>query len=382
MQTFFACSLLLFLREKDNSMEIPIKVDYSAIKAAQAEIERLDEALEELVVTDSKNIEEMQRLQDALNVQKAIVGENVSAIINLADKTAGDLVAGITAAEAKLTACNDEVAASTAIIGELEERIDAFDKLESISAKLEIEQETLDSLENSAKAMDEHGVIAESVTKDLEEQRKVVENLKSSLSELEGKTKGLTGTKEEYMTQLVKEKAALANSTAAQARAQLQLDKFKRQHDELTAKVTKNNEDMKKSFASFQENALKLFSKVGLAGGVMGLLDTARSVRAEMQKMESDLTTMLGSKGSASIIQDLKQLALKTPLAMQDMVGAEKLMVSFGLDAKKSVDYIKALSDISGGESGKFNSLALAFSQASAAGKLMGQDLIELCRAA
>ena len=85
MQTFFACFLLLFLREKDNSMEIPIKVDYSAIKAAQAEIERLDEALEELVVTDSKNIEEMQRLQDALNVQKAIVGENVSAIINLAD---------------------------------------------------------------------------------------------------------------------------------------------------------------------------------------------------------------------------------------------------------------------------------------------------------
>ena len=66
---------------------------------------------------------------------------------------------------------------------------------------------------------------------------------------------------------------------------------------------------------------------------------------------------------------------------MTDIVGAEKMMLGFNIEADKTIDYLKALSDVSMGNSQKFNSLTLAFSQMSAAGKLMGQDLNQFINA-
>ena len=56
-------------------------------------------------------------------------------------------------------------------------------------------------------------------------------------------------------------------------------------------------------------------------------------------------------------------------------------MLGFNIEADKTVRYLQALSDISMGDSQKFNSLTLAFSQMSAAGKLMGQDLNQMINA-
>ena len=57
------------------------------------------------------------------------------------------------------------------------------------------------------------------------------------------------------------------------------------------------------------------------------------------------------------------------------------MMLGFNIQAEDTIKYLKAISDISMGESGKFNSLTLAFSQMSAAGKLMGQDLNQMINA-
>jgi tape measure domain-containing protein len=63
------------------------------------------------------------------------------------------------------------------------------------------------------------------------------------------------------------------------------------------------------------------------------------------------------------------------------MVDAEKMMLGFNIQAEDTVRYLQALSDISMGDSVKFKSLTLAFSQMSAAGKLMGQDLNQMINA-
>ena len=70
-------------------------------------------------------------------------------------------------------------------------------------------------------------------------------------------------------------------------------------------------------------------------------------------------------------------MAKISPLRMTDFVAAEKTMLGFNISADKTVDYLRALSDISMGNSQKFQSLTLAFSQMSAAGKLTGQDLLK-----
>lgn len=126
-------------------------------------------------------------------------------------------------------------------------------------------------------------------------------------------------------------------------------------------------------------------TKLALAfGGAKAIKDFGQRIvetRAEFQAMEAALNTLVGNDQAGVLMQQLKGLAKQSPLTMQNMIGAEKTMVSFGIDANKSVQYIKALSDISMGEAGKFNQLTLAFSQMSSAGKLMGQDLLQMINA-
>lgn len=120
--------------------------------------------------------------------------------------------------------------------------------------------------------------------------------------------------------------------------------------------------------------------------GGMGLKELASriiSVRAEFESMETSLKVLLGGNQERlnNIMGQIKDYALASPLNTKDMVGAVQMMTSFGIEAEKSIDYLKAIGDISMGDTGKFNSLALAFSQMSSAGKLMGQDLLQMVNA-
>lgn len=120
--------------------------------------------------------------------------------------------------------------------------------------------------------------------------------------------------------------------------------------------------------------------------GGMGLKELASriiSVRSEFESMETSLKVLLGGnqKRLNEIMGQIKEYALASPLNTKDMVGAVQMMTSFGIEAEKSIDFLKAIGDISMGDTGKFNSLALAFSQMSSAGKLMGQDLMQMVNA-
>ena len=107
------------------------------------------------------------------------------------------------------------------------------------------------------------------------------------------------------------------------------------------------------------------------------------SVRADFESMETSLRVLLGGSQERlnNIMGQIKEYALASPLNTKDMVGAVQMMTSFGIEAEKSIDYLKAIGDISMGDTGKFNGLALAFSQMSSAGKLMGQDLMQMVNA-
>lgn len=119
-------------------------------------------------------------------------------------------------------------------------------------------------------------------------------------------------------------------------------------------------------------------AKIAGAYSVKEFIGNIVSARMEMQNMQTSLETMVGKDTASALFDKLFALAKKSPLEMTDMVGAEQMMISFGIDAQKSVEYLTALSDISMGNASKFNSLTLAFSQMSATGKLMGQDLNQM----
>ena len=120
-----------------------------------------------------------------------------------------------------------------------------------------------------------------------------------------------------------------------------------------------------------------------LLGGysIKEFLSSMIRVRGEFQSMQTAIETMVGKDMAGQLIPQIKELAKISPLTMSDMIGAEKMMLGFNIQAEDTIKYLKAISDISMGESSKFNSLTLAFSQMSAAGKLMGQDLNQMINA-
>ena len=178
---------------------------------------------------------------------------------------------------------------------------------------------------------------------------------------------------------LDEEKAALFGLTQEQATARLSVKKLRDEYASLRQEGGGTAETM-----DMLTGKLKQMS--GLLLGGMGLKELAGkviSVRAEFESMETSLKVLLGGNQDRlnNIMGQIKEYALASPLNTKDMVGAVQMMTSFGIEAEKSIDYLKAIGDISMGDSGKFNSLALAFSQMSSAGKLMGQDLMQMVNA-
>lgn len=178
---------------------------------------------------------------------------------------------------------------------------------------------------------------------------------------------------------LDEEKASLFALTQEQATARLSVKKLRDEYALLRQEGGGTAETM-----NLLTGKLKQMS--GMILGGMGLKELASriiSVRAEFESMETSLKVLLGGNEERlnNIMGQIKEYALASPLNTKDMVGAVQMMTSFGIEAEKSIDYLKAIGDISMGDAGKFNSLALAFSQMSSAGKLMGQDLMQMINA-
>lgn len=218
-------------------------------------------------------------------------------------------------------------------------------------------------------------------------QRGTIQQLKNELSGLKDKyrealkqgvdTSSLEAKMKSTSAKLREQKGTLFNLTQQQANARLSVKKLR---DEYA--LYKN--DGKQVMETNKGIGLSLGKALGVIGGVAALKQLGSEiirVRGEFQSMQTAIETMVGKDMAGQLIPQIKQLAKISPLTMSDMVGAEKMMLGFNIQAEDTIKYLKALSDISMGESGKFNSLTLAFSQMSAAGKLMGQDLNQMINA-
>lgn len=176
---------------------------------------------------------------------------------------------------------------------------------------------------------------------------------------------------------LDEEKAALFGLTQQQAEARLSVKKLRDEY----ALYNDNAKEIVESNNGIAISWKKALAVIGGAGVLKALGSEMIRVRGEFQSMQTAIETMVGKDMAGQLIPQIKELAKISPLTMSDMVGAEKMMLGFNIQAEDTTKYLKAISDISMGESSKFNSLTLTFSQMSAAGKLMGQDLNQMINA-
>lgn len=142
--------------------------------------------------------------------------------------------------------------------------------------------------------------------------------------------------------------------------------------------VEESGMSMEKTF-----DRIKRAATISVAGiGIQGLISDIIRVRGEFQKADTAIQTMLGSKEKTDeLLSNVREYAKISPLEFGDITSVVQMMLGFNIEAEKVPKFIKAIGDVSMGEGSKFNSLALAFSQMSAAGKLMGQDLNQMINA-
>lgn len=104
---------------------------------------------------------------------------------------------------------------------------------------------------------------------------------------------------------------------------------------------------------------------------------------AELESYSANLSTLLGGneKEADKLLKDLKEMAKTTPYETSDLIKATQTMMSFGLSSQETQKHLKEIGDIAMGDKQKMSSLSLAFSQMSSAGKLTGQDLLQMINA-
>lgn len=106
------------------------------------------------------------------------------------------------------------------------------------------------------------------------------------------------------------------------------------------------------------------------------------SVRGEIEKLQISFETLLGNKEKANaMFSELRTFAVNTPMMLKDLAAGAQTMLAFNIETEKVMPMLRAIGDVSMGDAQKFNSLTLAFSQMSATGKLMGQDLLQMINA-
>lgn len=131
------------------------------------------------------------------------------------------------------------------------------------------------------------------------------------------------------------------------------------------------------------------FGKIAKAAGGFFALSQATdfakkiiAVRGEIESLEISFETLLGNKEkAAAMFGEIRQFAVQTPMMLKDLASGAQTMLAFNIEAEKVMPMLKAIGDVSMGDAQKFNSLTLAFSQMSATGKLMGQDLLQMINA-
>ena len=174
------------------------------------------------------------------------------------------------------------------------------------------------------------------------------------------------------------QKDKLKDLQLEQGRARISVKKLKDEYA-LFNKESASTVDVSRQIETAMGNmAKKVFSVVAAKEFVSQVIE----VRAEMQMLNKSFEVLLGSKDKADLyVKEIKDYALVSPLSVSDVSKAAQTLLGFNVEAEKTIPIIKSIGDISMGDSQKFGSLTFAFSQMSAAGRLMGQDLNQMINA-
>ncbi|GIM53756.1 tape measure protein [Capnocytophaga cynodegmi] len=161
--------------------------------------------------------------------------------------------------------------------------------------------------------------------------------------------------------------------------------KYNSEIHKLEGKITKlqtlNGSKLKTWFSdAFNSLPALATNPVVLLGAGIGA-SIRKGMESDLQK--ANITTLLRGdvEKSKALFAQISDYGVKTPYDKAGLIEAQQTMMSFGLNADFAFGKLKNIGDIALGDAQKMKSLSLAFAQASSAGKLQGQDLLQMINA-
>lgn len=148
------------------------------------------------------------------------------------------------------------------------------------------------------------------------------------------------------------------------------------------AKAAKSMDTAAKSSVTLNNSLAGVGAKLkGLVAGFIGFqtISTAISTFAEQETLVANMGVLLGSeKQGADFANYIKRFAESTPYGISDLSSVAKGLLQYNISLEDTKKYMQQLGDIALGDKNKMASLGIAIGQVASAGKLQGQDFMQL----
>lgn len=217
---------------------------------------------------------------------------------------------------------------------------------------------------------------------DLIDKSKLARNEISSLSRTLG---SLTTPQEKFERALDLAERGLTDEAKAAGYLIEVKERLRQKYLGVTDAVDRQNNAMQRSGLSTTAIASRLGA---LAAGYLGVHAAASlvgsSIRsaAEVEKSQAAFSVLTGSAEKArNMLAEIRDLSSKSPISFSAATQSARTLLSFNVAANQIMPTLRMLGEITGGDTERFKMLSLAFAQSSAAGRLMGQDLLQMINA-
>jgi tape measure domain-containing protein len=159
------------------------------------------------------------------------------------------------------------------------------------------------------------------------------------------------------------------------------VEHLKRKHEQAAPAIRDVNKASKEAGVS---SSSAIAAIKGMAAAYLSVQTVAKSINLASQVEDATIAfeVLTGSaKDGQLLFEQIRKFAAESPVTFSNAAEATKTMMSFGVAAQDVQKNLQMLSDVTGGNNNRFKMLSLAFSQTTAAGRLMGQDLLQMINA-
>lgn len=133
-----------------------------------------------------------------------------------------------------------------------------------------------------------------------------------------------------------------------------------------------------------------LIAKLGMRAGIAAIPALAvnrmnainnsefSNMHRDLERTKASLTVFSGSlERSNKMLQEMRSLSAETGVSFAGFTRGARTLLQFGMNADRVLPMMKQITIVTGGNAERMESLSLAMAQVNAAGKLMGQELIQ-----